>query len=230
MEKQWRQQCVRKGETVDIYEWKETQQNEISGVFEVRLSRANKRNAMGEKFWSEFPAAVRWTAALPQLRVILVGADGPVFSAGIDLSYAAQKLMSGDDREEMDPARRSVRLREFVMYLQDAFTCLELCHVPVIAVVCGKCIGAGVDLIAACDLRVGSIDTTRFSVKEVDVGLAADLGTLQRLQKVVGNDSWLREVCYTAREFSAAEAMSMGLLSYAEPNDAATKGTSGHEI
>eukprot|EP00922_Rhytidocystis_sp_ex-Travisia-forbesii_P020518 GHVS01030169.1.p2 GENE.GHVS01030169.1~~GHVS01030169.1.p2 ORF type:complete len:106 (+),score=14.04 GHVS01030169.1:154-471(+) len=84
MEKQWRQQCVRKGETVDIYEWKETQQNEISGVFEVRLSRANKRNAMGEKFWSEFPAAVRWTAALPQLRVILVGADGPVFSAGID--------------------------------------------------------------------------------------------------------------------------------------------------
>eukprot|EP00922_Rhytidocystis_sp_ex-Travisia-forbesii_P020522 GHVS01030173.1.p1 GENE.GHVS01030173.1~~GHVS01030173.1.p1 ORF type:complete len:153 (+),score=22.56 GHVS01030173.1:589-1047(+) len=123
------------------------------------------------------------------------------------VSYAAQKLMSGDDREEMDPARRSVRLREFVMYLQDAFTCLELCHVPVIAVVCGKCIGAGVDLIAACDLRVGSIDTTRFSVKEVDVGLAADLGTLQRLQKVVGNDSWLREVCYTAREFSAAEAV-----------------------
>eukprot|EP00922_Rhytidocystis_sp_ex-Travisia-forbesii_P040274 GHVS01059920.1.p1 GENE.GHVS01059920.1~~GHVS01059920.1.p1 ORF type:complete len:243 (+),score=43.51 GHVS01059920.1:452-1180(+) len=127
------------------------------------------------------------------------------------------------ESEEMDTARRSVRLRAFVKYLQEAFTCLEMSHVPVIAVVCGRCIGAGVDLITACDLRVGSLDTARFSVKEVDVGLAADLGTLQRLQKVVGNDSWVREVCYTAREFPASEAMKMGLLSYAEPNDVATK-------
>eukprot|EP00922_Rhytidocystis_sp_ex-Travisia-forbesii_P071890 GHVS01107277.1.p1 GENE.GHVS01107277.1~~GHVS01107277.1.p1 ORF type:complete len:150 (+),score=17.13 GHVS01107277.1:494-943(+) len=72
-------------------------------------------------------------------------------------------------------------------------------------------------------MRVASLSTAHFSVKEVDVGLAADLGTLQRLQKIVGNDSWVREVCYTAREFAAAEAMDVGLLSYAEHNDAATR-------
>eukprot|EP00922_Rhytidocystis_sp_ex-Travisia-forbesii_P071888 GHVS01107275.1.p1 GENE.GHVS01107275.1~~GHVS01107275.1.p1 ORF type:complete len:300 (+),score=41.36 GHVS01107275.1:269-1168(+) len=219
----WNEECVRKGSVVDVYKWKEKQQNDSSGICEVRLSNSSKRNAMGELFWSEFPSAVRWAAALPEVRVILIAAEGSVFTAGIDLTYAAQNLAATDDSQGTDTARRSVRLRAFVKSLQEALSCLEECHVPVIAVVCGKCIGAGVDLISACDMRVASLSTAHFSVKEVDVGLAADLGTLQRLQKIVGNDSWVREVCYTAREFAAAEAMDVGLLSYAEHNDAATR-------
>eukprot|EP00922_Rhytidocystis_sp_ex-Travisia-forbesii_P071889 GHVS01107276.1.p1 GENE.GHVS01107276.1~~GHVS01107276.1.p1 ORF type:complete len:263 (+),score=28.22 GHVS01107276.1:256-1044(+) len=219
----WNEECVRKGCVVNVYKWKEQPQNDSSGICEVRLSYSSKRNAMGELFWSEFPSAVRWAAALPEVRVILIAAEGPVFTAGIDLTYAAQNLAATDDSQGTDAARRSVRLRAFVKYLQEALSCLEECHVPVIAVVCGKCIGAGVDLISACDMRVASLSTAHFSVKEVDVGLAADLGTLQRLQKIVGNDSWVREVCYTAREFPAAEAMDVGLLSYAEHNDAATR-------
>eukprot|EP00922_Rhytidocystis_sp_ex-Travisia-forbesii_P071883 GHVS01107270.1.p1 GENE.GHVS01107270.1~~GHVS01107270.1.p1 ORF type:complete len:246 (+),score=41.53 GHVS01107270.1:269-1006(+) len=241
----WNEECVRKGSVVDVYKWKEKQQNDSSGICEVRLSNSSKRNAMGELFWSEFPSAVRWAAALPEVRVILIAAEGSVFTAGIDLTYAAQNLAATDDSQGTDTARRSVRLRAFVKSLQEALSCLEECHVPVIAVVCGKCIGAGVDLISACDMRVASLSTAHFSVKEVDVGLAADLGTLQcafilrlsplwpfvtvgtlqRLQKIVGNDSWVREVCYTAREFAAAEAMDVGLLSYAEHNDAATRRT-----
>eukprot|EP00921_Rhytidocystis_pertsovi_P012726 GHVQ01020676.1.p1 GENE.GHVQ01020676.1~~GHVQ01020676.1.p1 ORF type:complete len:209 (+),score=23.26 GHVQ01020676.1:498-1124(+) len=117
--------------------------------------------------------------------------------------------------EEFDTARRALRLRRFVQYLQDAFNCIEECRVPVVAAVVGGCVGAGVDLVSACDIRIASADAW-FTVKEVDIGLAADLGTLQRLPKIVGNDSWVREVCYTARRFSAEEAYNVGLLSSVE--------------
>ncbi len=83
---------------------------------------------------------------------------------------------------------------------------------PVIAAIHGYCIGAGVDLASACDIRVCAKDT-QFTIKEVDVGLAADIGTLQRFQKVVGNESWARELAYTARFFTAEEALQRGFVS-----------------
>lgn len=89
---------------------------------------------------------------------------------------------------------------------------MEKVRVPVIVAVHGFCIGAGVDLITACDIRICAKDT-KFSIKEVDVGLAADIGTLQRFQKVVSNDSWFRELAYTARFFGADEAQKHGLVS-----------------
>ena len=89
---------------------------------------------------------------------------------------------------------------------------IERCRVPVIAALHGFVIGAGIDIGAACDVRYTTKDA-RFTIKEVDIGLAADLGTIQRFQKVVGNDSWTRELCYTARWFTAQEALDKGFVS-----------------
>ena len=96
--------------------------------------------------------------------------------------------------------------------LQESVSSLEKVRVPVIAAINGFCIGAGVDLTSACDIRICSKDT-KFTIKEVDIGLAADIGTLQRFQKVVGNDSWTRELAYTARIFNHEEALRYGFVS-----------------
>lgn len=99
-----------------------------------------------------------------------------------------------------DPARAALQFLPFLREFQAAFTAIEECNKPVIAATHGFCIGGGIDLITACDIRF-STRSAVFSIKEVDIGLAADVGTLQRLPKVVGNQSWVREVCLTARKF-----------------------------
>lgn len=98
-----------------------------------------------------------------------------------------------------DAARASYRLRVHIKQFQDAFTAIELCSKPVIAAIHSGCIGAGVDLVTACDIRYCSKDAF-FCVKEVDVGLAADVGSLQRLPKIIGNNSLVRELCFTGRK------------------------------
>eukprot|EP00004_Rigifila_ramosa_P014010 TRINITY_DN3148_c0_g1_i4.p1 TRINITY_DN3148_c0_g1~~TRINITY_DN3148_c0_g1_i4.p1 ORF type:complete len:211 (+),score=56.96 TRINITY_DN3148_c0_g1_i4:264-896(+) len=114
--------------------------------------------------------------------------------------------------EEPDVARKAFRQRTTVLDFQDSFTAIEKCCKPVIAAVHGGCIGGGVDLITACDIRFCTTDAY-FVVKEVDIALAADVGTLQRLPKIVGNDSLVRELCYTARKMPSDEALRFGLVS-----------------
>ncbi len=111
-----------------------------------------------------------------------------------------------------DTARRAFELRRVVKRYQEGFTAIERCPKPVIAAVHGACIGGGVDMICAADVRLASSDAY-FCVKEVAIGIAADVGTLQRLPRVVGNDSWVREACFTARNIPAHEAATQGLLS-----------------
>ncbi|KAJ3213260.1 putative enoyl CoA hydratase [Dinochytrium kinnereticum] len=117
---------------------------------------------------------------------------------------------------EGDVARTALRILPEIELMQESFTAIERCDRPVIAAVHGFCIGGGIDLITACDIRLCSSDAN-FSVKEVDIGLAADIGTLQRLPRVVGNQSWVREVCLTARNFDAKEALQVGLVSKVLP-------------
>lgn len=111
-----------------------------------------------------------------------------------------------------DVGRNGLRISNLVKSWQRAITSVELCPVPVIAAVNGKCIGAGVDLITACDIRVCTGDTV-VSVREVQVAITADLGTLQRLRHVTGNDSLVREWCLTGRDVSSKEALNAGLFS-----------------
>ncbi|KAJ3408065.1 putative enoyl CoA hydratase [Chytridiales sp. JEL 0842] len=139
--------------------------------------------------------------------VVISGGDSKGFSAGLDLGDFTSLLSF-----EGDHARAALKFLPMVDLMQESFTAIEECNKPVVAAIHGVCIGGGVDLITACDIRYCSEDAL-FSVREVDIGLAADVGTLQRLPKVVGNQSWVREVCMTARNFGAAEASQQGLVS-----------------
>ena len=123
------------------------------------------------------------------------------------------KLRAEPGNDEQDPARASLKyIHGMVRPIQEAVSSIEHVRVPVIAAMHGFVIGGGIDMSSACDVRYAA-KGTKFTIKEVDIGLAADIGTLQRFQKVVGNDSWTRELCYTARFFSSEEALEKGFLS-----------------
>jgi Delta3,5-Delta2,4-dienoyl-CoA isomerase len=126
------------------------------------------------------------------VRVLVVTGEGKGFTAGLDLTDIGLDLMS----EPEDVARHAFKLKRHVTHMQEAFSALEKVPQPVIAAIHGYCIGAGLDLISACDMRMCTADTV-FSIKEVAIGLAADLGTLQRLPRCVGNQSLFRELAYT---------------------------------
>merc|ERR1719354_210055 len=132
-----------------------------------------------------------------------------MFTCGLDLMEAAQHLPRKDDT---DVARHAFFLHKFIGIAQDSCTSIDKCLKPVISAVHGPCIGGGVDTVTASDIRVCTKDAF-YSVKEVDVGLAADLGSLQRLTKIIGNDSLVRELCYTGRRMAADEAKQCGLVS-----------------
>ncbi|XP_040437534.1 delta(3,5)-Delta(2,4)-dienoyl-CoA isomerase, mitochondrial, partial [Falco naumanni] len=140
----------------------------------------------------------------------------PPGRAGIDLVEMGGEFLAVPGE---DAARRAWHLREKIASYQETFSVLEKCPKPVIAAVHGACVGAGVDLISACDIRYCSQDAW-FQVKEVDIGLAADVGTLQRLPKIVGSQSLVNELAFTARKMMAPEAQSCGLVSRVFPDKA----------
>ena len=124
---------------------------------------------------------------------------------------------SNNDSDETvppsDPARRAFVLRSYIQQFQACLTALTQCSKPIIAAIHGYCLGLGVDLALCADVRICSA-SSKFSVKEVDIGLAADIGTLARLPKVVGNGSWVKDVCLSARVFGAEEARREGFVSW----------------
>ena len=113
--------------------------------------------------------------------------------------------------DKSDPARSALAFLPVIHGMQDAISAIEKCRQPVIAAVHGACIGAGLDLITACDIRFCSKDAL-FCVKEVDLAITADLGVFQRLPKLIGNVGWIKEVALTGRPFSSQEAFKQGLI------------------
>lgn len=142
-----------------------------------------------------------------------------LLSSLLPLSLFAPLQDHGDSfltAAEGDVARKTLRMKPSIAEYQESFTAMERCAQPIIVAVQGACIGGGVDLVTAADIRLAS-DQAWFSIKEVDVGMAADVGTLQRLPRVVGNDSLVREWCYTGRKITASEALAAGLVSRVLP-------------
>ncbi|XP_061538685.1 delta(3,5)-Delta(2,4)-dienoyl-CoA isomerase, mitochondrial isoform X2 [Phycodurus eques] len=178
-------------------------------VTHVELHRPNKRNAMNKAFWSEMVDCFNEISGDPDCRVVVVSAAGKVFTAGIDLVDMAADVLQPDGD---DTARISWNLRKTISKYQDTFSVIETCPKPVVVAVHGACVGGGVDLITACDIRLCTQDAW-FQVKEVDIGLAADVGTLQRLPKVIGSRSLVNELALTARKMYADEALNSGLVS-----------------
>ncbi|XP_065514211.1 delta(3,5)-Delta(2,4)-dienoyl-CoA isomerase, mitochondrial, partial [Caloenas nicobarica] len=178
-------------------------------VLHVELNRPDKRNAMNAAFWREMVSCFGAITQDSTCRAVVISGAGTLFTAGIDLASLGQELLGLDGG---DVARRGWNLRRKIRDFQESFSAMEKVPKPVIAAVHGACVGAGVDLICACDIRFCSQDAW-FQVKEVDIGLAADVGTLQRLPKIVGNQSLVNELAFTARKMMAPEAQSCGLVS-----------------
>ncbi|XP_076001854.1 delta(3,5)-Delta(2,4)-dienoyl-CoA isomerase, mitochondrial [Genypterus blacodes] len=180
-----------------------------ASITHVELHRPEKRNAMNKAFWSEMVDCFNHIAEDPECRVVVISGAGKIFTAGIDLMDMASTVLQP---EGDDTARISWNLRKTITKYQETFSVIERCPKPVLVAVHGACVGGGVDLITACDIRLCTQDAW-FQVKEVDIGLAADVGTLQRLPKVIGSRSLVNELCLTARKMYADEAKSSGLVS-----------------
>lgn len=178
------------------------------GVATVRLERPQAANALDRTLWQELRETFRALDAEPGVRAVVLTGSGRHFCAGIDLSMLAE--IQGMAPAGADPGRAREGLRRLILDLQDVLTTVERCRVPVLAAVQGACVGAGLDLAVVCDLRYAT-PRTKFSLKEVDMGLAADVGVLQRLPRLVG-EGRAREMAYTCRDVRGGEAETMGLV------------------
>jgi enoyl-CoA hydratase len=179
------------------------------GVAHVELARPDKFNAMDAAMFAAVGDTFRSLGADPGVRAILLSGQGRHFTAGLDLQYAASQFPPTDD-----PGRAAEARLRHIRWLQDAFTAAEEARPPVIAAIHGGCIGAGVDLATACDIRLASADAF-FQVAEVDVAITADLGTLQRLTHLIP-EGVVRELAYTGRRMDSAEALRLGLVNRVE--------------
>ena len=177
------------------------------GICDIRLNRAERANALNEAMWQELRAAFRWADAADAVRVVILSGAGRHFCAGIDLAMLAG---IAETAAHADAARGRENLRRLILDLQDCLTSIERCRKPVLAAVSGACVGGAVDLIACCDMRYAVADA-QFSVREIDVGMTADVGSLQRLPRLVP-EGIVRELAYTGRDFDGVEAQAMGLV------------------
>ncbi|MBD1554018.1 crotonase/enoyl-CoA hydratase family protein [Pseudomonas typographi] len=181
----------------------------------VRLNRPEKRNAMNQMFWDELGPLFQALDENDAVRVVVLGAHGGHFSAGLDLALLGQLAA----RMGPDAGRNARLLRRQILRLQSVFNRVAQCTKPVLSATSGHCLGAGVDLIAACDLRYCSAEAN-FCIKEIDMGMAADVGTLQRLPRIVG-EGRLREWAYTGCDINAQEALAAGLVNRVYDTEAA---------
>ncbi len=176
-------------------------------IAQVQLNRPKELNTMNIDFWKEFPRAIADLGTSSETRVIVLSSTGKHFCAGMDLS-----VFTSPDSIPMqgDPARTAENLRRAVLQLQDCFNVLENVRIPVLTAIQGGCIGGALDMICASDSRYCTKDAF-FTIKETQLGMTADLGTLQRLPKLIPQ-GLARELAYTGRKFMADEAKRAGLV------------------
>lgn len=186
------------------------------GIAEVRLNRPDKSNAMNDAMWQEIRQAFAWVDATPAARVAILSGAGKNFCAGIDLA------MLGSIQQRIahpDGARSREALRRLILDLQDCLSAIERCRKPVLAAIQGACVGGALDLVTCCDMRYATPDAV-FAIREIDLAMVADVGTLQRLPRLIGHGI-ARELAYTGRNVEAAEAEKLGLINrvFATPDD-----------
>ena len=174
-------------------------------VLEVALNRPDKSNAMNLPLWREIQTAFEWADACEAIRVVILHGHGKNFCGGLDLAMMGDFHNHGDD-----PARTAEHFRRHILSLQDNLSAIEKCRKPVLAAVHGAVVGGAIDMITCCDMRYAA-EGARFSVFEVDVAMVADVGTLQRLPRLIP-EGVARELALTGRFFDSQEAREMGLV------------------
>jgi enoyl-CoA hydratase len=182
----------------------------IGKVAHLRLNRPDAYNSMTREFWSELPDAVRELDASGSIRALVISSTGKHFCAGMDLGVFTGGGAGGGEGGSKEAGRLRAQLRETVLALQGSFTALEEARFPVIAAIQGGCIGGAVDMVSACDMRYASADAF-FCVQEINLGMTADVGTLQRLPKIIP-DGIAREWAYRGHRVPAARAAEVGLV------------------
>ena len=180
-------------------------------VASLVLSRPDELNTMSRDFWVELGEVLEEINKNSEVRVVVMSSTGKHFSAGMDLSAFSNGVDNIPDGKKPDHARIGEAVYRVAKELQGYISSLEKIRVPVIAAIQGGCIGGAVDLVTACDIRLASKDAF-FCIQEINIGMAADVGTLQRLPKIIP-DSKMREMAYTGRRMYADEAKETGLVS-----------------
>ncbi|MBV1906654.1 MAG: crotonase/enoyl-CoA hydratase family protein [Pseudomonadales bacterium] len=191
-------------------------------IAHVVLNRPEKRNAMSPAFWDELPAIIHDIDDNAKARVIVLSSTGPHFTSGLDISAFAGPAQSKPEKSEQKKRQNKLtsgaNFYRNVSNMQQAFSCLESCRIPVIAAIQGGCIGGGVDLSTACDMRYTTQDAY-FTIFEINIGMTADVGTFPRLVKLIP-EGIVKELAYTGRRMLATEAKSVGLVNAVYPDHA----------
>jgi enoyl-CoA hydratase len=193
-------------------------------VATVWLNRPEAGNAMGPAFWADLPVVMEALGADDEVRAVVMAGRGPHFSVGLDLKAMAELMGAppdGPGGRRPSAAARARHTRAVVLRLQRTMTSVADCPKPVVAAVHGACIGGGVDLIAACDIRVASAEAV-FSVRETRLAIVADVGSLQRLPGIIGAGH-LAELAYTGKDIDAERAAAIGLVNHVAPDPDAAR-------
>ena len=181
-------------------------------VARVTLIGPGRNNAMGPDFWAEMPRVMAELDADPEIRAAVIAADGRNFSYGLDLMAMMPQFMEFLPQDKTPDASRNERTLDFVENMRQAVDSVAAARTPTVAAVQGRCIGGAMDLISACDVRHGSADST-YSVREVKVGIVADMGSLGRLPYIIGS-GLTRELALTGRDIDAETALRYGLITH----------------
>ncbi|AWH94582.1 crotonase/enoyl-CoA hydratase family protein [Dietzia psychralcaliphila] len=181
-------------------------------VAQVTLIGPGPHNGMGPDFWAEMPRVMAELDADPEVRAAVIAGEGRNFSYGLDLMAMMPQFMEFLPQDKTPDASRNERILDFVENMRRAIDSVAAARTPTVAAVQGRCIGGAVDLISACDVRHGAADST-YSIREVKVGIVADMGSLARLPHIIGQ-GLTRELALTGRDIDAEAALRYGLVTH----------------
>ena len=166
-----------------------------NNVAHIQLNRPEKRNSMIPSFWAQLPQVIEEIDAEAKARVIVISSTGPVFSAGMDLNAFASKGSSDPEEARRNKIRHGAAFYDTARKTQAAFNALEACRLPILVAIQGGCVGGGVDMATACDMRYATADAF-FTIFETVIGMTADVGTFPRLVQQIP-EGLVRELAYT---------------------------------
>ena len=178
-------------------------------IAHIVMNRPEKRNNMNRAFWDELPQIIERLDAEAEARVIVISSTGPHFCGGIDVSMFG----AGDAEAPATPhakRQKGLKFLDTVKRMQHSFSVMEECRLPVLVAIQGGCIGGGIDMVTAADMRYATTDAF-FTIYETKIGLTADVGTFPRIVKLMP-EGLVRELAYTGRRMAADEALTQGLI------------------
>ncbi|MCB0992693.1 MAG: crotonase/enoyl-CoA hydratase family protein [Acidimicrobiales bacterium] len=191
----------------------------VDKVGHVKMNRPDRANSMIAAFWRELPQIVDELSASGSVRAMVLSAEGKHFCSGMDLEvFAGNETVGTNAKSRGHRSRRNEGFRSMALKLQDSFTALERARMPVLCAIQGACIGGGIDMVSAADMRYAD-ESAYFSIQEINIAMTADVGTLQRMPKLVA-EGIVRELAYTGRRWSAAEALAAGFVNAVYPDHA----------